>query len=172
MIELVMQRQPREVQLAIFTNLFEAFKSIDLPWEAKYTGFERIILDSKKIDHWPIVEVTRDALQCIVNNGFSKYNKEVVRGHITDRKDRAEILFTRNFKSNEEAFEYFLKHEQVALITRSENSGNKGPKDWSKRYSIPLGIFPYRSGFSAKYSDEALFYLRTLAQQEKIYVKY
>ena len=80
-------------------------------------------------------------------------------------------MFTRNFKSNEEAFDYFLKHDLVALITSSENSGNEGPKDWSKRYSIPLGIFPYRSGFSAKYTDEALQFLRKLAQLENIIPK-
>ena len=163
-----MNRQPKEVQLKIFTNVFEAFKLIDLPWEAKYTGFGRILLDCKLIDHWVITEITKDALQYIADNGFSKYNKGVVRGHILDRKKRAEYLFTNEFKSPEAVFDYYMLHDKVSLITRYENSGKKTPKDWSKRYQIPLGVFPYRTVFAAVYTNESLSFLKELAEKENI----
>jgi len=166
-----MERPTTEEQLKVFSNLFEAFKSIKLDWKSKYAGFERILLDSKLVDHWLIVGISHDALMLIANNGFSKTNKGVVRGHIKDRKDRAKHLFTYNFKSPEDAFKYFMKHDKVTLITKNENSINKGFGDWSKCYPIDPEIFPYRCGYATKYTDEALLYLQELALKNNIKIK-
>ena len=166
-----MKRPSYEEQLSIFSNLFEAFKPIKLDWKSKYAGFERILLDSKLVDHWLIVGISRDALKYIAENGFSKTNKGVVRGHIKDRKDRAKHLFTHDFKSSEEAFKYFMKYDKVKLITKNENSIKKGSKDWSKQYRIPPETFPYRCGYATKYTDEALLYLQELALKNNIKIK-
>ena len=161
-----MEQPSKAKQLEVFCNLFEAFQSINLDWKSKYAGFERILLDSKLVDHWLIVEISHDALKLIASNGFSKTNKGVVRGHITDRKDRAKHLFTHNFESSEDAFEYFMDNDKVALITKNENSIKKGPDDWSERYKIPPETFPYRCGYATKYTDEALAYLKRLYEKE------
>lgn len=163
-----MKRPNKADQLEVFSNLFDAFKSVNLDWQAKYAGFERVLLDSKMVDHWLITGISRDALEYVAKNGFSKTNKGVVRGHIKDRKDRAKHLFTYSFQSNEEAFEYFMENDRVTLITKNENSIKKGPNDWSKVYKIPSEIFPYRCGYSAKYTDEALSFLKNLALAEDI----
>tara|TARA_B110000305_G_C19108963_1_gene478850 strand:+ start:64 stop:567 length:504 start_codon:yes stop_codon:yes gene_type:complete len=153
-------------QLEAFSTLFEAFKLIELPWQAKYQGFDRILFDSKLVDHWTIVGISYDALSLIASNGFSKTNKGVVRGHIKDRKDRASHLFTADFESTKDAFKYYIEHDKVELITKNENSGGKSPADWSKRYPLPNDIFPYRCGLAAKYTDEALSYLKALYRAE------
>lgn len=106
-----------------------------------------------------------------VRNGFLKTNKGVVRGHRKDRKDRAKHLFTYNFKLPEDAFKYFMKYDKVTLITKNENSINKGFDDWSKRYQIDPEIFPYRCGYATKYTDEALLYLQELALKNNIKIK-
>ena len=157
-----MDRPDHKEQLKVFSNLFEAFKLIKLDWKSKYAGFERILLDSKLVDHWLIVGISQDALRLIASNEFSKTNTGVVRGHIKDRKDRARHLFTHDFKLSEDAFKYFMKYDKVILITKNENSIKKGPNDWSKQYPIPPEIFPYRCGYATKYTDEALTYLRRL----------
>ena len=59
-------------QLKAFTTVWEAFKLIELPWQAKYTGFDRILSDSKLVDHWTIVGISDDALSLIASNGFQK----------------------------------------------------------------------------------------------------
>ena len=153
-------------QLKAFTTVWEAFKLIELPWQAKYTGFDRILSDSKLVDHWTIVGISDDALSLIASNGFSKTNKGVVRGHIKDRKDRASHLFTADFKSSEDAFDYYIKYDKVTLVTQNENGRGKSPADWSKQHTLPTGLFPYRCGFSAKYTNEALSYLKTLYEAE------
>jgi len=161
-----LDRPEYKEQLKVFSNLFESFKHIKLDWKSKYAGFERILLDSKLVDHWLIVGISHDALMLIAKNGFSKTNKGVVRGHIKDRKDRAKHLFTFDFKSSEDAFQYFMKYDKVTLITKNENSIKKGPNDWSKPYPIPPEIFPYRCGYATKYTDEALTYLKELYERE------
>ena len=161
-----MERPTKEEQLKVFSNLFEAFKLIKLDWKSKYAGFERILFDSKLVDHWLIIGISRNALEYIAENGFSKTNKGVVRGHIKGRKDRAKHLFTHDFKSPEDAFKYFMEHDKVTLITKNENSINKGPDDWSKLYRIDPEIFPYRCGYATKYTDEALTYLKRLYEKE------
>ena len=161
-----MDRPEYSEQLKVFSNLFEAFKEIKLDWKSKYAGFERILYDSKLVDHWTIIGISEDALKLIASNQFAKYNKGVVRGHIKDRKDRAKHLFTYKFKSSEDAFKYFLKYDKVTLITKNENSTKKGPSDWSKQYPIPPQTFPFRCGFATKYTDEALIYLRRLYEKE------
>jgi hypothetical protein len=153
-------------QLKAFTTVWEAFKLIELPWQAKYTGFDRILSDSKLVDHWTIVGISYDALSLIASNGFSKTNKGVVRGHIKDRKDRASHLFTADFKSSEDAFDYYIKYDKVTLVTQNENGRGKSPADWSKQHALPTDLFPYRCGFSAKYTNEALSYLKTLYEAE------
>ncbi len=161
-----LKRPSQEEQLKVFSNLFEAFKSIKLDWKSKYAGFERVLLDSKLVDHWVIVGISHDALELIANNGFSKTNKGVVRGHITNRKDRAEYLFSHDFKSSEDAYRYFMDLDKVILITKNENSIKKGLDDWSKTYEIDPEIFPYRCGFSTKYTEEALIYLKRLYEEK------
>ena len=42
-----MKRPNKADQLEVFSNLFDAFKSVNLDWQAKYAGFERVLLDSK-----------------------------------------------------------------------------------------------------------------------------
>ena len=121
--EQTMNRPEYIEQLKAFTTVWKAFKLIELPWQAKYTGFERILFDSKLLDHWTIVGISNDALSLIGINGFSKTNKGVVRGHIKDRKDRASHLFTADFKSSEDAFKYFMEYGKVNLITTNENGG-------------------------------------------------
>jgi len=149
-------------QLKAFTTVWEAFKLIQLPWEAKYNGFERVLSDSKLVDHWKIVGISDDALSLIASNGFSTTNKGVVRGHIKDRKDRADHLFTSDLISSEDAFKYFMEHDKVNLVTTKENGGGY----CSKQYPLPTDLFPYRCGFSAKYTNEALSYLKTLYETE------
>ena len=72
-----MERPAQEDQLKVFSNLFEAFKSVKLDWKSKYAGFERVLLDSKLVDHWLIVGISHDALELIANNGFSKTQKHL-----------------------------------------------------------------------------------------------
>ena len=153
-------------QLKAFTTVFEAFKLIELPWHAKYAGFETVLCYSELVDHWPGVGISDDALSLIASNGFSTKNTGVVRGHIKDRKDRASHLFTADFKSSEDAFEYYRKYDKITLITKNENAKGKSPADWSKQYTLPPSLFPYRCGFSAKYTNEALSYLKTLYEAE------
>ena len=50
-----MDRPEYSEQLKVFSNLFEAFKGIKLDWKSKYAGFERILYDSKLVDHWTII---------------------------------------------------------------------------------------------------------------------
>ena len=149
-------------QLKAFTTVFEAFKLIELPWHAKYAGFETVLCYSELVDHWPGVGISDDALSLIASNGFSTTNKGVVRGHIKDRKDRADHLFTSDLISSEDAFKYFMEHDKVNLVTTKENGGGY----CSKQYPLPTDLFPYRCGFSAKYTNEALSYLKTLYETE------
>ena len=54
----------------------------------------------------------------------------------------------------------------INLITKKENSIKKGPDDWSETYEIDPEIFPYRCGYSTKYTDEALIYLKRLYEEK------
>ena len=114
-----LERPSEEHQFRVFSNVFEAFKSIDLGWKEKYAGFERILWESKQIDHWVAKAITHDALSMIAKNGFKKYNPEIVRGHIMARKIRAEKLFSSKFKSNKDAFDFFMQEDKVTLITKT-----------------------------------------------------
>ena len=164
-----MKRPSAETQLAVFTNLYDAFKEINLDWSSKYAGFERVLLDSKLVDHWIITGITHDALEILSINGFAKKNPGIVRGHSVDRKDRAKKLFDGGgFPTSEEAFKYFMANDTVTLITKSENGVKKTKSDWSKIYPLDSNLFPYRSGYSAQYTDEALKYLMLLAKANKI----
>ena len=154
-------------QLKAFTTVFEAFKLIELPWHAKYAGFETVLCYSELVDHWPGVGISDDALSLIASNGFSTKNTGVVRGHIKDRKDRASHLFTADFKSSEDAFEYYRKYDKITLITKNENAKGKSPADWSKQYTLPPSLFPYREkGYSIQYTKEILSHLKTLYEAE------
>tara|TARA_X000000368_G_C22731462_1_gene579685 strand:+ start:122 stop:682 length:561 start_codon:yes stop_codon:yes gene_type:complete len=161
----LLNRPPQETQLKVFSNLYESFKAIDLDWKVKYAGFERILFDSKLVDHWIITGITHKALECIANNNFSKKNTGVVRGHILDRRERAKKLFENNgFESSTDAFNYFMENDTVTLVTKAENGIKKSPSDWSKVYPIDSNLFPYRCGYATVYTDEALDYFRTLAK--------
>ena len=155
---------PREEQIKVFCNLYDAFKLINLDWKSKYAGFERVLFDSKLVDHWIITSITYDALSYIANNGFSKKNTGIVRGHNIDRKMRAKHIFNRNFESPEEVFDYFMEHDKVTLITKSENGVKKGPSDWSTIYPLDRDLFPYRCGYAATYTDKALDYFKILSK--------
>ena len=164
-----MKRPTKKHQREVFANLYDAFKLIKLDWKSKYAGFERVLLDSKLVDHWIITGITHDALKIVSSNGFSKKNSGVVRGHSLDRKDRAKKLFDdHGFSTSEEAFNYFMANDKVTLITKSENGVKKTKSDWSKVYPLDSNLFPYRSGYSARYTDEALKQLKLLAKANQI----
>jgi hypothetical protein len=164
-----MKRPTTEIQKAVFVDLYDAFKLIKLDWKSKYAGFERVLLDSKLVDHWVITGITHDALKVVSSNGFSKKNPGVVRGHSFNRKDRAKKLFDGDgFPASEEAFDYFMANDRVTLITKSENGVKKTKSDWSKIYTLDSNLFPYRSGYSARYTDEALKQLKLLAKENHI----
>ena len=57
---------------------------------------------------------------------------------------------------------------QNTELNKNENSIKKGPSDWSEVYKIPSEIFPYRCGYSAKYTDDALSFLKNLALAKNI----
>ncbi|MDC0071572.1 hypothetical protein OAK06_00140 [Gammaproteobacteria bacterium] len=162
------EQPPREKQIAVFCNLYDAFKLIDLDWKSKYAGFERILFDSELVDHWIITSITHDALTYIAGNGFSKKNTGIVRGHNIDRKVRAENMFTNTFDSSQDVFDYFMEHDKVTLITKNENGIKKGPSDWSTIYQLDKNLFPYRCGYAATYTDEALDYFKKLAKEVNI----
>jgi len=159
-------RPNEETQYQVFMNVYEAFKNINLDYKAKYTGFERILFDSKLLDSWPIVGISHQALVVIKENNFSKRNSEIVRGHITPRIVRAKKLFNYEM-STKDAYEYYKKTDEVLLITKPQNSKSVDLKKITI-YNIDKGIFPWRSGFSASYTDEALDYLRSLALKNGI----
>ena len=131
-----MKRPTKKHQREVFANLYDAFKLIKLDWKSKYAGFERVLLDSKLVDHWIITGITHDALKIVSSNGFSKKNSGVVRGHSLDRKDRAKKLFDdHGFSTSEEAFNYFMANDKVTLITKSENGVKKPKSDWYSKYN-------------------------------------
>lgn len=162
-------RPSEEMQMRVFCDVYSAVKNIKLDWASKYAGFERILFDSKLMDHWMITGVSQDALMVIAKNGFVKNNQGVVRGHIIGRRARAEVLFRdNNFKTDIEAYDYFIEHDKVVLITKAENGVKKTSSDWSKVYNLDDDLFPFRCGYSATYTENALSCLRQLAKNEGI----
>ena len=61
-----------------------------------------------------------------------------------------------------------MANDRVTLITKSENGVKKTKSDWSKIYTLDSNLFPYRSGYSARYTDEALKQLKLLAKENHI----
>ena len=163
-----LERPSEEHQFRVFSIVFEAFKLIDLGWKEKYAGFERILWESRQIDHWVAKAITHDALSVIAKNGFKKYNPEIVRGHIMARKIRAENLFSSKFKSNKDAFDFFMQEDKVTLITKAENSKSQA-KEWSQSYPFSENLVRWRStGYAMTYTDELLITLKEIAIGAKI----
>lgn len=159
-------RPSEEMQMRVFCDVYSAVKNIELDWSSKYAGFERILFDSKLMDHWTITGISKEALMVIAKNGFVRNNPGVVRGHIIDRRVRAEVLFKdNNFKTDIEAYKYFVEHDKVVLITKAENGFKKTSSDWSKVYDLDDDLFPFRCGYSATYTNIALSCLRRLAKK-------
>ena len=157
------ERPSEETQFKVFSNVFDAFKLIDLEWNKKYAGFERILWESKQVDHWVPKAITHDALAILAKNGFKKYNPQIVRGHIISRRNRAEKLFSNKFKTNKDAFDFFMEADMVTLITKTENSRSKST-EWSESYRFSQKLVHWRSsGYAMTYTDELLYTLKKIA---------
>jgi hypothetical protein len=87
---------------------------------------------------WRVVSISESALKRIASQ---RTCKNVQRGHILSRIDRAIYLFKRPEPINEDVLiNYFFEHDTVALIMKEENN-NHGTAHWSKLYAVPNGLF-------------------------------
>lgn len=146
-------RPSDEAQRAAFNNVYRHIVAIDLPWDVKYAGFERILYDSKRIDHWRPIGISHGALTVLAEQGFPNTCKDVVRGHILGRKERAKMILDVEAPLPD-AWEIFTEHDKVVIITKSENGSRRTANTWSEVHPIPPHIFDYVEGFGLHYGKD------------------
>jgi hypothetical protein len=159
-------RPPIELQREVFNDIYRHIIAINLHWEAKYAGMERMLFDSKWVDHWLPVGITRDALLALAEEGFPATSKSVVRGHIKGRKERAALLLDRDEPLNN-AFDLFMEMDRVVLVTKAENGSKRTADTWSEIIHFPENTFDYVEGFGinfGRYRD----LLRRLAKESGV----
>ena len=144
------ERPSDDAQRATFDSVYRHIVAIDLPWDVKYAGFERILYDCKRIDHWRPVGISHDALKVLAEQGFPNTCKELVRGHILGRRERAKMILDVDTPLPD-AWEIFTEHDKVVIITKSENSTQRTADTWSEIYPIPPDLFDYVEGFGLHY---------------------
>lgn len=159
-------RPGTEFQREVFNDVYKHILGIALNWEVKYAGMERILFDSKWVDHWLPVGITREALKSLANEGFPDNSKSVVRGHIHGRKERAKIILDRK-EPLTNAFELFMEMDRVVLVTKAENGSKRTPDTWSEVFAFPEDTFDYVEGFGIHYGKNREF-LRKLAKENGI----
>jgi hypothetical protein len=159
-------RPDLDLQREVFNDVYRHVMAINLHWEAKYAGMERILFDSKWVDHWIPIGITHDALAALAEEGFPVTSKSVVRGHIQGRKERAAVLLDRE-DPLENAFDLFMEMDRVVLITKSENGSKRAADTWSKVLAFPDDTFDYVEGFGINYGKHREI-LRKLAQEHSV----
>lgn len=116
----------------LYELLFTA-KALEL--RVKQRTFETAA-DSK--DSWRVVSISADAIDHLRKNRSAK---DLRRGHILERIERAKYLFERDRPlSRDELLRYFFEHDTVALVTKKENSVD-GVRHWSTLSAVPDGLF-------------------------------
>lgn len=140
-----------EQQREVFNDVYLHVMAINLHWEAKYAGMERMLFDSKWVDHWLPVGITHDALLALAEEGFPATSKSVVRGHIKGRKERAALLLDRD-EPLDNAFDLFMEMDRVVLITKAENGSKRTADSWSEIIHFPENTFDYVEGFGINFS--------------------
>jgi hypothetical protein len=115
--------------------LYELLFSADVALRVKQRTFETAA-ESK--DSWRVVSISRAALEQINDR---KSAKDLRRGHMLSRRERAAHLFVRDAPLPQaDLLSYFFDHDTVALVTKSENARH-GCCHWSELLAVPAGLF-------------------------------
>ena len=113
---------------------------------------ERILYDSKWVDHWVPVGITVDALKYLADEGFPSASKAVVRGHICSRRERAALLLDRE-EPLIDAFDRFIEMDRVVIITKAENARGRTFDTWSTVLEFPDTTFDYVEGYGLNFAS-------------------
>lgn len=132
---------------------------------------------------WPVVGITRPALQAFADNGFKNHKGQVQRGHLIHRSDTALVLFFDQATMSplalplEEAdfFDKFLQRDKTVLMIRKENPARSRSKlkitDNALdiiEFGDPTGLFSCGSLVGWKHGAQEVNFLKHLCSTHDI----
>jgi hypothetical protein len=110
---------------------------------------------------WKVVGITEAALFLLIKNNY-KYTKGLNRSHIISRDFYNTEMLSKDWTSQDEWWDYFIKNDKTVISTSTENM-SKG--EMSQIYPIDehLQLFP-NQGYRFKISKKEIFFLKSISE--------